>query len=45
MPTPRHDQRLVKLEQAVTALTQALQVKQTKNARPEPTRVAVPAND
>ena len=40
----QHDQRLVKLEQAVTALTQALQVKQTKDARPEPTRVAVPAN-
>jgi hypothetical protein len=41
----QYDQRLVQLEQAVTALTQALQVKQTTNARPEPTRVAVPAND
>lgn len=41
----QHDQRLVKLEQAVTALTQALQVKETRDARPEPTRVAVPAND
>jgi len=40
----QHDQRLVQLEQAVTALTQALQVKQTTNVRPDPTRVAVPAN-
>ena len=40
----QHDQRLVKLEQAVTALTQALQGKETKDAPPEPTRVAV-AND
>ena len=40
----QHDQRLVKLEQAVTALTQALQVKQTEGVRPEPTRVATPAN-
>ena len=29
----------------MTALTQALQVKETKDAPPEPTRVAVPAND
>ncbi len=41
----QHDQRLVRIEQAVTALTQALQVKETKDARPEPARVAVPAND
>jgi hypothetical protein len=41
----QHDQRLVQLEQAVTAVTQVLQVKQTANARPEPARVAVPAND
>lgn len=41
----QHDQRLVRIEQAVTALTQALQVKETKDARPEPTRVAVPANN
>src|SRR5262245_16607447 len=40
----QYDQRLVKLEQAVTALTQALQAKQTQDARPEPTRVAVQAN-
>jgi hypothetical protein len=40
----QHDQRLVKLEQAVTALTQALQVKQKHNASPEPTRVTAPAN-
>jgi hypothetical protein len=33
----QHDHRLVKLEQAVTALTQALQVKQTQDGRPEPT--------
>jgi hypothetical protein len=42
---PQHDQRLAQLEHAVTALTQALQVKQTTNARPEPTQVAVQAND
>ena len=40
----QHDQRLVKLEQAVTALTQALQGKETKDAPAEPTRVVV-AND
>jgi hypothetical protein len=40
----QHDQRLMKLEQAVTALTQALQVSQTETASPEPTRVAAPAN-
>lgn len=39
------DQRLVKLEQAVTALTQALQASQTKTAYSEPTRVAVQVND
>ena len=41
----QHDQRLVKLEEAVTALTQALQVKETEDARPEPVHVAVAAND
>jgi hypothetical protein len=41
----QHDQRLAQLEHAVTALTQALQVSQTKNASSEPTRVAVQAND
>ncbi|MGH8513202.1 MAG: hypothetical protein ACREV8_04540 [Gammaproteobacteria bacterium] len=41
----QNDQRLVKLEQAVTALTQALQDRQTRDARPEPARAAVPAND
>jgi hypothetical protein len=35
----------VKLEQAVTALTQALQVKQTNNARPAPTQMTVQVND
>ena len=40
----QHDQRLVQLEQAVTALTQSLQVKQTKDACPEPTRVALPGS-
>jgi hypothetical protein len=38
------DQRLVKLEQAVMALTQAVQSSQTKAARPEPTKVTAPAN-
>ena len=38
------DQRLVKLEQAVTTLTQALQVRQSREVQPEPTRVTVPAN-
>ena len=41
----QHDQRLVRIEQAVTTLTQALQDRQAKDARPEPARVAVPAND
>jgi len=41
----QHDQRLAQLEHAVTALTQALQVSQTKNASSEPTRVAVQVND
>jgi len=40
----QHDQRLVKLEHAVTMLTQAVQSNQPKLARPEPTRVTVPAN-
>jgi hypothetical protein len=45
--TSQHDQRLVKLEHAVTALTQALQVSQsqTHNASPEPTPVTVQASD
>ena len=42
---PPHAHRLGKLEQAVTALTQALNVKQTKDMRSEPTQVAVQAND
>jgi hypothetical protein len=41
----QHDHRLAKIEQAVTALTQALYGKQTKNARPEPTQVTVQVND
>lgn len=41
----QHAHRLVKLEQAVTSLTQALHSGQTKNARSETTRVAVQAND
>jgi len=40
----KDDQRLVQLEQAVTALTQARQVKQTTSAQPEPTRATMPAN-
>src|SRR3712207_5088158 len=38
------DQRVAKLEQAVMALTQAVQSSQTKTTRPEPTRVTAPAN-
>ena len=38
------DQRLAKLEQAVLALTQAVQSNQTKAARPEPTKVTAPTN-
>jgi hypothetical protein len=41
---PQHDQRLVKLEQAVMALTQAVQSNQTKTVRPEPSQVVAPAN-
>ena len=41
----QHDPQLVKLEQAVTALTQALNIKQANNAHHEPTRVAVQVND
>jgi hypothetical protein len=40
----KDDQRLVKLEQAVLALTQAMQSSQTKTTHPEPTRVTAPAN-
>jgi hypothetical protein len=40
----KDDQRLVKLEQAVMALTQAVQSSQTKTTRPEPTRATAPAN-
>jgi hypothetical protein len=40
----QHDQLLVQPEQAVTALTQALQVKQTTKVRSEPTQSAVQAN-
>jgi preprotein translocase subunit SecD len=42
---PQHDQRLAKLEQAMTALTQALHATQTTNVQPEPTQVTAPAND
>jgi len=41
----QHDRRLGQLEDAVTALTQALSVKQTQDVRPEPPRVAGQAND
>jgi hypothetical protein len=41
----QHDRRLAQLEQAVGALAQSLQANQTINASPEPTRMAVPAND
>ena len=41
----QHDHRLGKLEQAVTALTQALNGKQTNNVRPAPTQVTVQASD
>jgi len=41
---PQNDQRLVKLEQAVMALTQAVQSNQAKAAQPEPTKVTAPAN-
>jgi hypothetical protein len=41
----QHGRRLEKLEQAVAALTKTLQVQQTNNARPEPTRVTVQAGD
>jgi hypothetical protein len=41
----QHDLRLVKLEQALMALTQALQVKQANNAPPAPTQVTVQASD
>jgi hypothetical protein len=40
----QQDQRLVKLEQAVISLTQAVQNGQMKTARPEPTQVNAPAN-
>ena len=43
-PDSHDDQRLVKLEQAVMALTQAVQSNQTKAARPEPTQVTAPAS-
>jgi preprotein translocase subunit SecD len=41
----QHDHRLGQLEQAVTALTQALNVKQTNIVRHEPTQVTVQASD
>ena len=40
----QHDQRLGQLEQAVMALTQAVQSSQTRASRPEPTKVTAPAN-
>ena len=39
-----NDQRLVKLEQAVMALTQVVHSNQMRAARPEPTKVIAPAN-
>ncbi|HJY81428.1 MAG TPA: hypothetical protein VKK81_10130 [Candidatus Binatia bacterium] len=41
----QYSQQLVKIEQAITALTQELHAKQTQDTRPEPTRVAVQVND
>ena len=41
----RNDQQLVKIEQALSALTQELHTQQTRDPRPEPTRVAVQIND
>src|SRR5262245_41340407 len=41
----QHDHRLAQLEHAVTALTQALQVKPANTASPEPTCVTVQAAD
>ena len=38
------DQRLVKLEQAVMALTQTVQSSQTKTTHPQPTQVTAPVN-
>lgn len=38
------DNRLAKIEEALTALTRAVQTKPTNNACPEPTRVALPGN-
>lgn len=38
------DQRLAKLEQAVIALTQAVQTNQAKAMRPEPTKATAPTN-
>lgn len=43
--TFQQNQRLTQLEQAVTALTQAVQSNQTGHASPEPTHVTAPAND
>ena len=40
----QHDNRLAKIEEAMTALTQAVQTKPTNNTCPEPTRVALPGN-
>lgn len=42
---PQQNQRLVRLEQAMTALTQAVQSRQTSNASPESMHVAAPVND
>jgi hypothetical protein len=41
----QHDQRLARLEQAVTALTQAPPVSQMNTASPESTCATAPAND
>lgn len=43
--TSQQNQRLTQLEQAVTALTQALHVSQMKSVSSEPANVAAPVND
>ena len=40
----RYDEQFVKLEHAMTALTQAVQTQPTNSVCPEPTPVALPAN-
>jgi galactokinase len=40
----QHDNRLAKIEEAMTALTRAVHTKPTNTTCPEPTQVALPAN-